>query len=106
MRYRWRLPAAEAAITGATSAGGIIAEAGGAEHEEARELSRSINVPESIAKILVARGVRTFEEAREYFRPSLDRLHDPFLMDDMQRAVTRIVTAVRKGERIVVYGDY
>jgi single-stranded-DNA-specific exonuclease len=96
MRYRWHLPTSEASAS----------EVELAETQVARELSRSINVPESIAKILVSRGVRTFEEAREYFRPSLDRLHDPFLMDDMQRAVTRVVSAVREGERIVVYGDY
>lgn len=91
MRYRWHLPEPEVAQ---------------AVDEQARELSQSINVPESIAKILVARGVRTFEEAREYFRPSLDRLHDPFLMDDMARAVARIRSAVSEGERIIVYGDY
>ncbi len=66
----------------------------------------SIRVPESLAKILVARGVRTFEEARDFFRPSLDRLHDPFLMDDMARAVDRIKRAADESERITIYGDY
>src|ERR1044071_9100655 len=100
MRYRWRLPATNA------SANGQASEVGLAETEAARELSRSINVPESIAQILVSRGVRTFEEAREFFRPSLDRLHDPFLMDDIARAVARIRTALQEGERITIYGDY
>jgi len=74
--------------------------------ESANELTRSINVPESIARTLVARGVRTFEEAREFFRPSIERLHDPFLMDDMARAVERIQRAIQEGERITIYGDY
>ncbi|MDP4198075.1 MAG: single-stranded-DNA-specific exonuclease RecJ [Bacteroidota bacterium] len=91
MRYRWRLP--DPSGTGEAL-------------EHTRELSRSINVPESIASILVARNVRTFETAREYFRPSLERVHDPFLMDDMSRAVTRIIQAIQEGERITIYGDY
>ncbi len=91
MRYRWRLPDSPRSEE-------VL--------EQTRELSRSINVPESIASILVARGVRTFEEAREYFRPSLERLHDPFLMSDMARAVARIEQAVQEGERITIYGDY
>jgi single-stranded-DNA-specific exonuclease len=72
----------------------------------ARELVDSINVPENIARILVARGVRTFEQAKDFFRPSLDRLNDPFLMDDMARAVERIQRAIQDGERITIYGDY
>ncbi len=71
-----------------------------------RELVESIRVPESIARILVSRGVRTFDEARDFFRPSLERLHDPFLMDDMPRAVERIARAIEQKERITIYGDY
>jgi single-stranded-DNA-specific exonuclease len=94
LRYRWRLPA--------------ISSVGDAFSQQAaeEELMRSINVPASIARTLVARGVRTFEEAREFFRPSIDRLHDPFLMNDMARAVERIQKAIQSGERITVYGDY
>ena len=92
MRYRWRLPDEHS----------LLLE----DLEHAQEFVRSINVPESIARTLVARGVRTFEEAREFFRPSLERLHDPFLMDDMARAVERIQRAIREGERITIYGDY
>ena len=59
-----------------------------------------------MATLLVERGVRTFEEARRFFRPSLEHLHDPFLMKDMEKAVGRIEQALRGGERIMVYGDY
>ena len=97
MRYRWRLPA-----------NGLALEPSDREKdtEAVRELCRSINVPESIAAILVARGVRTFEEARDFFRPGLEHLHDPFLMDDMARAVARIKRAIDNNERITIYGDY
>jgi len=90
VRYRWRLPAP--LETGLD--------------EAARELTNSIHVPDSIARILVTRGIKTFEDAREFFRPTLERLHDPFLMDDMAKAVARIKQAVQEGERITVYGDY
>jgi single-stranded-DNA-specific exonuclease len=96
VRYRWRLP------DGGSTTAALSAE----DLERARELTRSINVPESIAAILVARGIRTFEEARDFFRPSLERLHDPFLMDDMARAVARIRQAVEAKERVTIYGDY
>ncbi len=72
----------------------------------AQELVQSIHVPESIARILVSRGVKTFEQARDFFRPSLERLPDPFLMDDMARAVERIQRAIENKERITIYGDY
>jgi len=74
--------------------------------EAVRGLQASINVPESIASVLVARGVTTFDEARDYFRPSIERLHDPYLLHDMDRAVERITHAIAQNERIAVYGDY
>lgn len=69
-------------------------------------LERTINVPRTIARILVARGIESFEGAREFFRPSLSDLHDPFLMDDMEKGVERSLRAVREGEKISIYGDY
>ena len=65
-----------------------------------------MGVDRVIATLLVERGVRTFEEARRFFRPSLEHLHDPFLMKDMEEAVARIEKALRAKERIMVYGDY
>ncbi len=68
-----------------------------------RELN---DLPEALARALVLRGVDTFERARLFFRPSLEQLHDPFLMRDMDAAADRVVHALGRGERILVYGDY
>ncbi|MFM7329748.1 MAG: single-stranded-DNA-specific exonuclease RecJ, partial [Bacteroidota bacterium] len=69
-------------------------------------LAKSINVDATVARILMQRGVTGFDEAKDFFRPSLDMLHDPFLMTDMEKAVTRMRTAIESKERILVYGDY
>jgi single-stranded-DNA-specific exonuclease len=69
-------------------------------------LSREINVPEPIARILVDRGISTYDQAKLYFRPSLDHLHDPFLLDGMDAAVQRILRALEGRERLLVFGDY
>ncbi|RZJ33561.1 MAG: single-stranded-DNA-specific exonuclease RecJ [Flavobacterium sp.] len=71
-----------------------------------RQLAEAINVSECIAALLVQRGVETYEQAKSFFRPTLDELHDPFLMKDMDRAVDRIEAAIEKGENILVFGDY
>lgn len=69
-------------------------------------LANQLNVDEIIASLLILRGVETFEQARHFFRPSLDELHDPFLMKDMDKAVARIENAIKNNESILVYGDY
>lgn len=69
-------------------------------------LSREINVPEPIAKVLVLRGIDNYDKAKSYFRPTLDLLHDPFLMDGMEAAVSRLIAALTNHERIRVFGDY
>jgi len=74
--------------------------------DEAKHLASALNVPHLIAKILLHRGIRSLEEAKAFFRPSLENLHDPFLMPDMERAVRRVLQAIRRGERILIYGDY
>jgi single-stranded-DNA-specific exonuclease len=70
------------------------------------ELSKALGVEEPIGKLLIQRGISTFEEAKDFFRPSLEKLHDPFLMKDMDLAVVRIEEAIANGEHIMVYGDY
>ncbi|WP_010255469.1 single-stranded-DNA-specific exonuclease RecJ [Myroides injenensis] len=70
------------------------------------KLKEELQVDEVIAKLLVQRGITTFEEARLFFRPSLDNLHDPFLMKDMDKAVERIERAIQDNERILIFGDY
>lgn len=65
-----------------------------------------INVPRVIAQILLNRGVSTFEDARHFLKPTLDDLHSPFLMADMDLAVERIAEAIERREHIMVFGDY
>ena len=74
--------------------------------EVVEKLADSLGVDKIIATLLVERGVTTFEEAKHFFRPSLDQLHDPFLMKDMDRAIVRINDAIRYRERMLIYGDY
>ena len=69
-------------------------------------LQNVLGVERPIASLLAQRGILTFEEAKKFFRPSLEDLHDPFLMQDMEAAVNRIEQALQKGENIMVYGDY
>ncbi len=71
-----------------------------------KQLAASLGVPESLANLMVQRSITTKDEARAFFNPSLGDLHDPFLMKDMSVAVERISTAVKKNEKILVYGDY
>lgn len=69
-------------------------------------LAKKLNISIVLARLLVQRGVTTFEEARNFFRPSLEKLYDPFLMKDMDKAVSRIKTAIDHQEKIMVFGDY
>jgi single-stranded-DNA-specific exonuclease len=71
-----------------------------------KHLAAALAVSESLANLMVQRSISTVDEAKAFFNPSLDYLHDPFLMKDMNIAVDRISTAVKKNERILVYGDY
>ena len=78
-----------------------------AEEEACAEtLAREACVSRATAQLLVARGIRTADEARVFFRPQLQGLHDPFLMRDMDKAVERLNEAMGQRERIMVYGDY
>ncbi|MBP5342024.1 MAG: single-stranded-DNA-specific exonuclease RecJ [Bacteroidales bacterium] len=74
--------------------------------ETVENLAASLGVDRIIATLLVERGVTTFEEARRFFRPGLDQIHDPFLMKGMRQAIDRINKAIENRERIMVYGDY
>ncbi len=76
------------------------------EQDAVRDLSNAIRVSPLIASLLLQRGIRTYEDALRFFRPELSHLHDPFLMKDMDRAVSRIEKALREGQNILVYGDY
>lgn len=74
--------------------------------EKIKYLAEALNVEEFIATLLLQRGIETFEQAKHFFRPSLEHLHDPFLMKDMDKAVERIEKAVKNHENILVFGDY
>lgn len=75
--------------------------------KKVKTLSGKLNdLPEVLCELLIQRGIDDFEKAKQFFRPTLDDLHDPFLMQDMQAAVNRIETAFENGENILIYGDY
>jgi single-stranded-DNA-specific exonuclease len=71
-----------------------------------KHLVTALGVSESLANLMVQRNITTAEEAEAFFNPSLEYLHDPFLMKDMNIAVDRIATAIKRNEKILVYGDY
>lgn len=72
----------------------------------ALRLQEQLNTNLTLCKILTQRGVRSFQEAKDFFVPQLERLHDPFLMKDMRKAVDRISRAISSREKILVFGDY
>ena len=76
------------------------------EQETQQQLERELNISSAAARMLVVRGIQTADEARAFVRPSLDNLHDPFLMKDMDKAVERLHQAITQGEKILIYGDY
>ena len=71
-----------------------------------KQLSNDLDVDLNIASLLISRGITNFDEAKDFFRPNPSSLHDPYLMKDMDKAVSRIQSALTKNERILVYGDY
>ena len=76
------------------------------DSELLKRLKQELNVPTLIAKVLINRGIRSFEMAREFLKPSLDDLYDPFQMAHMDRAVERLARAIQRGESIMIHGDY
>jgi single-stranded-DNA-specific exonuclease len=71
-----------------------------------KEIQQQLNVSRPIADVLAQRNISNFQSAKEYFRPQLLSLHDPFLMKDMNIAVERVLTAIDNKEKILVFGDY
>jgi len=76
------------------------------EKEKVQKLQNELQINEIIATLLVQRGIETYDQARQFFRPSLADLHNPYLMKDMDKAVSRIEKAIADGENILVFGDY
>ena len=71
-----------------------------------KSLSDSLNISEVLAKLLVQRDIKNFSQAKYFFRPTLDSLHDPFLMDGMEAATYRVIKALTENQLIYIYGDY
>lgn len=76
------------------------------DNEKAERLFGELKIHPALCNILVQRGIDTYEKAKQFFRPQLSDLHDPFLMKDMDKAVERILTAISCHEKILVFGDY
>jgi single-stranded-DNA-specific exonuclease len=77
-----------------------------ADEAKVSGLKQTLRISSSLCKILVQRGMDTFEKAKDFFRPQLSQLHDPFLMKDMDKAVQRILLAINNNQKILIFGDY
>ena len=73
---------------------------------EVKSIADSLNIAEVLANLLVMRNIKTFAQAKKFFRPSIEDLHDPFLMNGMAEAANRVIHAITENEKILVYGDY
>lgn len=69
-------------------------------------IAGALGIENALAELLVQRGITSFEEAKAFFRPDLSQLHDPFLLNDMDKAIDRIEAAKTQGQKILVFGDY
>lgn len=69
------------------------------DQEKLRKLQENLKINPILLKLLIQRGIYTYEEAKDFFRPQLDMLHDPFLMKDMDKAVKRILEAIESNEK-------
>jgi len=76
------------------------------QEEQKNKLANDLGISSILTQLLVQRGITSFEDAKDFFRPQLSQLHDPFLMKDMQKAVDRLNQALQQKERILIYGDY
>src|SRR6476620_7177089 len=74
--------------------------------EQVEQLSKVLNINHCLSSILLQRGIADFDVAKDFFRPALTHLHDPFLMRDMDKAIARLRKAIEQGEKILIYGDY
>ncbi len=77
-----------------------------ADETRSTALQEALKINKTLCRILTQRGIDDFDKAKQYFRPQLSELHDPWLMKDMHKAVERILSAFEKGEKILVFGDY
>src|SRR5260221_6012796 len=74
--------------------------------KEIIDVGKELNINSYLADILLHRGITDFASAKKFFRPTIEHLHDPFLMQDMEKAVVRLKQAIDGNEKILIYGDY
>ena len=74
--------------------------------EVVESLSQTLNIDRLLSNLLVQRGISNYDEAKSFFRPEISKLHDPFMMKDMDKAISRIEEAIKTNEKILIYGDY
>src|SRR5947207_7903587 len=77
-----------------------------ADASAVERLKETLKIHPVLIQLLAQRSVSAYDEAKKFFRPTLDHLHDPFLMKDMDKAIDRILRAIRNNEKILIYGDY
>jgi single-stranded-DNA-specific exonuclease len=76
------------------------------DNDFVNNLSNELNISPILSSMLVKRDIKTFDQAKTFFRPTYEMLHDPFLMKDMSIAVERIQKAIKEKESIMIFGDY
>jgi single-stranded-DNA-specific exonuclease len=76
------------------------------DHEEVKTLAAALSIDPVLSALLINRSIKTYDEAKLFFRPDERHLHDPFLMADMEKAILRIEAAIASGEKILIFGDY
>lgn len=76
------------------------------DEQDVKRLAKELNISDILCRLLILRGIKTFDQSKLFFRPSLEHLHDPYLMKDMHIAIERIKTAMNIHEKILIYGDY
>ena len=76
------------------------------DESEVESFSKLLSIEKPLASLLISRGIRTLEDAELFFNPDISKLHDPFLMKDMDKAVERLSRAIINNEKILIYGDY
>lgn len=79
---------------------------GGTDSYRILQYARDLNIPVTLSKILISRGIQNKADAKDFFMPDLGKLHDPFLMKDMDRAVDRLIKVIENREKILIFGDY
>ena len=77
-----------------------------ADDEIVNNLADELNISKNLSSLLINRGITTYKEAKDFFRPSLSGLHNPFLYKDMDKCINRIESAIKNNEKILIYGDY